>query len=232
MNPDGKVALVTGAGRGIGRAISLRLAAEGIGVVAVARSEDELVQLREQITATGGRCWIIAADLGDPQQPGRVVAEAVKLAGRLDILINNAGLAWIKPVSDISFQEWRNLFALNMDAVFLLTQAVLPIFQDQQSGQIVNIGSDASLKGIKGMSCYCASKFALRGFTLALREELKGSGIRLNLLLPGPVNTTIIAEGDHPGLIEPDDVADLVWQVIALPARTDVWEILLEPRST
>lgn len=72
-----------------------------------------------------------------------------------------------------------------MDAVFLLTQAVLPIFQDQQSGQIVNIGSDASLKGIKGMTCYCASKFALRGFTLALREELKGSGIRLNLLLPG-----------------------------------------------
>ena len=179
----------------------------------------------------GGNCWAVTADLRDPLQPERVVAEALKCAGRLDVLVNNAGAAWCKPVADTSYEQWRDLLALNLDAVFLLTRAVLPVFRARQCGQIVNIGSDAAIRGIGEMTCYCASKFALRGFTLALREELKGSGIRLNLVLPGPVNTTIIAKGDHPGMIEPQDVADLVWQVVAMPLRTDVWEILLEPKS-
>ena len=231
MSLDGKVAVVTGAGRGIGRAIALRLAEDGAGVVAVARSGDELENLQGEIVAEGGKCWTIAADLRDPLEPERVVAGAVQSAGRLDMLINNAGAAWCKGIADISIEQWRDLFALNMEAVFLLTQAALPVFKAQKSGQIVNIGSDAGIKGIGNMTCYCATKFALRGFTLALREELKGSGVRLHLIQPGPVNTTIISEGDHPGLIEPEDVAELVRHTIILPVRTDVWEILLEPKS-
>lgn len=231
MGLDGKVVLVTGAGRGIGRAIALRLAADGAGVAAVARSGKELENLRGEIAAKGGKCWAIAADLRDPLEPERVVAKAIQSAGRLDVLINNAGVAWIKGIADISIEQWRDMFALNMEAVFLLTKAALPVFKAQKSGQIVNIGSDASIKGIGAMTCYCATKFALRGFTMALREELRRTGIRLNLIMPGGVNTTIIAKGDHPGLIEPEDVADLVWQVVAMPPRTDVWEILLEPKS-
>ena len=231
MSSEGKMVLVTGAGRGIGRAIALRLAADGAGVVAVARSGGELESLRGAIAAKGGKCWTIPADLRDPLEPERVIAAAMQSAGRVDVLINNAGVAWCKGVADISIEQWRDMFALNVEAVFLLTKAVLPVFKAQKSGQIVNIGSDAGIKGIGSMTCYCATKFALRGFTMALREELRKTGIRLNLILPGPVNTTIIAKGDHPGLIEPEDVADLVWQVVALPQRTDVWEILLEPRT-
>ncbi len=224
-----KVALVTGAGRGIGRAISLRLANDGVYIAAVARSEQELNSLQVEINSQGGKCLSIVSDLRDPTEPDRIVAELMKREGRLDLLINNAGIAWAKSITDVSYEQWREMFALNMDAVFLLTRAVLPLFHRQNSGQIVNIGSDASIKGIGKMACYCSTKFALRGFTLALREELRGTGIRLNLILPGPVNTTIIGKDNHPELIQPKDVAELVRQVISLPQNTDVWEILLEP---
>jgi 3-oxoacyl-[acyl-carrier protein] reductase len=227
MSLEGKVALVTGAGRGIGRAIALRLARDGAGIVAVARSRSELEALQREIS----RCWIIAADLTDPRQPERVIAEAVKAAGRLDVLVNNAGMARFETVADTSYEHWREMFALNMEAVFLLTRAALPVFKGQGAGQTVNIGSDASLKGIGRMACYCATKFALRGFSLALREELRQTGIRINLILPGGVNTTILDNRDHPELIPPSHVAELVWQVIALAPQSDVWEILLEPKS-
>ncbi|OGV82669.1 MAG: hypothetical protein A3K19_32540 [Lentisphaerae bacterium RIFOXYB12_FULL_65_16] len=96
--------------------------------------------------------------------------------------------------------------------------------------QVLHIGSDASIKGIPGMSCYCAAKFALRGFTLALRQEFIGSGLRFNLVMPGPVNTTIISKTtDHWEYIQPEDVADVVRQLIVLPRTADVWEILVEP---
>lgn len=231
MSLKGKVALVTGAGRGIGRAICRCLAADGAGIVAAARSGEELESLCGELCATGGDCWAIEADLRDRQVCEDIVARAMDRAGRLDVLVNNAGAAWCKRLGDISYEAWRDMLALNLDAVFLLTRAVLPIFRAQKSGQIVNIGSDAGIRGIGTMTCYCASKFALRGFTLALREEIKGSGIRLNLIQPGPVNTTIISKKDRPGAIQPQDVAELVRQVVAMPPQTDVWEILLEPRS-
>jgi len=121
---------------------------------------------------------------------------------------------------------------VNLDAVFLLTRQCLPMLQRQAEGQIINIGSDASIRGIPRMACYCASKFGLRGLTIALREELKGAGVRVNLVMPGPVNTTIIADkADRWELIQPEDVAEIVWQLIALPTTADVWEILMEPKS-
>jgi 3-oxoacyl-[acyl-carrier protein] reductase len=231
MSLKGKVVLVTGAGRGIGRAICLRLAADGATIAAAARTQDELATLRQEIAAQGGECHTIAVDLRDPARAQSLVATALQQAGRLDVLVNNAGIAWCKPITETSFDEWRELQAVNVDAPFLLTREILPVFRGQGGGQIVNIGSDASIRGIGRMTCYCTSKFGLRGMTLALREELRGSGIRLNLILPGPVNTTIISKKDNPALPQPEDIAELVWQVIALPQRADVWELLVEPRS-
>ena len=230
MTVKDNVILVTGASRGIGAAIYRRLAGAGGRVIAVARTQDQLDALMAELRPHRADVMSICADLCDPTQVQRIVDTVGTQVGRLDALVNNAGVAWMKPLAETSLEAWRGLLAVNLDAVFLLTRGFMPLFREQGRGQIVNIGSDASIRGIGGMSCYCASKFALRGFTMAVREELKGSGIRVNLVMPGPVNTTIIAEtAERWELVQPEDVAEIVWQVLALPARADVWEVLVEP---
>ena len=232
MTVNDKVVLVTGAGRGIGSAICRRLGRDGAHVIATARTQAEIEEVADAIRRDGGRSTAFAADLMDPRAVELLAQQIEESVGRLDVLVNNAGVAWAKPVSDTSLAEWRSLMSLNLDAVFLLTRHCLPMLQKHAEGQIINIGSDASIRGIARMTCYCASKFALRGFTMALREELKGTGVRVNLVMPGPVNTTIIAEkADRWELIQPADVAEIVWQLIALPTTADVWEILVEPKS-
>ncbi|NCO42548.1 MAG: short-chain dehydrogenase [Armatimonadetes bacterium CG_4_10_14_0_8_um_filter_66_14] len=230
MTVRDKVILVTGAGRGIGAAICRRLAQDGARVVAAARTTAELDALTEELRPFRDDCLAVPTDLSKPADIARLAETVRREVGRLDVLINNAGIAWGKPTAEVTLEEWRQLLAVNLDAVFLLTRECLPIFQAQGSGQIVNLGSDASLRGISGRACYCASKFALRGFTMALREELKGAGIRLNLVMPGPVNTTICGgAADRWDLIQPEAVAEVVHQVIALPPTADVWEVLVEP---
>jgi len=227
-----KTILVTGAGRGIGAAICRRLAADGARVIATARSQDQLDALVDELKPARADCIAIPADLTEPGDVSALVETVREQIGGLDVLVNNAGIAWMKPIEETTFRDWRQLMALNLDAVFLLTQACLPLLRESDAGQIVNIGSDASIRGIGRMSCYCASKFALRGFTMALRQELRGSGIRLNLVMPGPVNTTIIAEtADRWELIQPEDVAAVVGQIIALPGTADVWETLIQPKG-
>ena len=230
LSAKDKVVLVTGAGRGIGAAIARRLAADRARVIAAARTTKQLDALMAELKPLRGDCLAVPTDLASEASIDNLVRVVNDEVGRLDALVNNAGVAWAKPIGEVTLEDWRALMAVNVDAVFLLTSKLLPVFHAQHNGQIVNICSDAGIRGIGGMTCYCASKFALRGFTLALREELRGSGIRTNLVLPGPVNTTIIAkEADRMDLPQPEDIADVVWQVIALPSRADVWEVLVEP---
>ena len=230
MTPPGKVVLVTGAGRGIGAAICRCLARDGARIVAAARTQDELAALVDELEPYGTDCLAVATDLSDPASIKALVVAVRNQVGRLDVLVNNAGIAWGRKVEETSLDAWRQLMAVNLDAVFLLTRDVLPLLRQSEHGQVINIGSDASIRGIPGMSCYCASKFALRGFSMALREELKGSGIRVNLVMPGPVNTTIIADkADRWDLIQPESVAELVAHLVALPPTADVWELLVEP---
>lgn len=230
MTVKDKVILVTGAGRGIGAAICRRLGRDGARVIPVARTAAEIDAVVEELRACRSDCLAVPTDLSKPEQIEQLAATIRDDVGQLDVLINNAGIAWVKPVEQITLTDWRALMSVNLDAVFLLTRELLPLFRSQGAGQIINIGSDASIRGIGRMTCYCASKFALRGFTMALREELRGSKIRVNLVMPGPVNTTIIADAaDRWELIQPEAVADLVWQLVALPPTADVWETLVQP---
>lgn len=230
MTVKDKVILVTGAGRGIGAAICRRLGRDGARVIAVARTAAEIEAVVEELRACRSDCLAVPTDLSKPEQIEQLAATIRDDVGQLDVLVNNAGIAWVKPVEQITLADWRALMSVNLDAVFLLTRELLPLFRSQGAGQIINIGSDASIRGIGRMTCYCASKFALRGFTMALREELKGSKIRVNLVMPGPVNTTIIADAaDHWEQIQPEAVAELVWQLVALPPTADVWETLVQP---
>ncbi|MBT3374327.1 MAG: SDR family oxidoreductase [Lentisphaerae bacterium] len=222
--------LITGAGRGIGAAICRTLATPDNRLIATARSLDQLEALQEELSSSCADFRCIPADLACPDDVSRLVHEVNSQAGALDVLINNAGIAWGRPLADTTLAQWRELMALNLDAVFLLTRDLLALLGESPCGQIINIGSDASIRGIRNMSCYCASKFALRGFTMALRQELAETGTRVNLVMPGPVNTTIIAKvANRTDLIQPEDVAEIVAGLIQLPRTADVWETLIEP---
>jgi 3-oxoacyl-[acyl-carrier protein] reductase len=230
MSDNPPTVLVTGAGRGIGAAICRRLAADGARIIAVARTRPELDALLTELTPHRADCVAVPTDLSKPEDITALVGEVRTRVGRLDVLVNNAGIAWGRPLGQTTLEAWRELMAIDLDAVFLLTRDFLPLLKESGRGQIINIGSDASIRGIPGMSCYCAAKFALRGFTLALRQEFIGTGLRVNLVMPGPVNTTIIAKtANRADLIQPEDVAEVVRELVVLPRRADVWEILIEP---
>jgi NADP-dependent 3-hydroxy acid dehydrogenase YdfG len=226
---DGKIALVTGAGRGIGRAVAQELARAGAVVALASRTAPELEHLASEIRAAGGSATAIPADVRDPEAVATLFA-AVDRLGPLDLLVNNAGIARVRPFLETTPEEWRDLFATNVDAVFYTTQAALSRMLPRRSGHIVSIASDAAIRGIANMAAYCATKHALLGLDRALRLELRGTGVRLTTLLPGAVSTTILGDTrPRPELLQPEDVAALVRQIVALPPNAEVQELLLEP---
>jgi 3-oxoacyl-[acyl-carrier protein] reductase len=227
---SGKVALVTGASRGIGRAIAKELAVAGAHVVGVARPSAELTELSRELADAVSAGLALPADVCDPAAVGRVFREVDERFGRVDILVNNAGVAVAEPFLNTTFETWRRVFSTNVDALFLLTQAALQRMLPAGCGDVVFIASDAAIRGIARMAPYCASKHAVLGFARALAAELGDSGIRVTTVMPGPVNTTILGKpADRVDLIQPEDVAATVCQIVTLPARAEVKEILLVP---
>jgi NAD(P)-dependent dehydrogenase (short-subunit alcohol dehydrogenase family) len=184
----GRVALVTGAGRGIGRAIAARLAADGAAVMAVARTVPEL----ESLAAETGAAWV-AADLASPSGCARAVEAAQRRFGPVDVLVNNAGIGSVgeRPLWEQDPARWRQAMALNLDAPFELTRLALPGMLERRSGRIVMVASLASLAAgvVPGMSAYAASKHGLLGLMRAVAVETAACGITCNAVLPGSVRT-------------------------------------------
>ena len=172
---DGKVALVTGGRSGIGRAVCARLRDEGARVVSVQRRRDD-----------AGEC--IQADLADPQAPAAIVAETVARAGRLDVLVNNAGVMTDSPAASLPLEDWQHSLAVNLTAPFLLIQASLPYLQ-KTGGAIVNIGSIEALAANPGHAAYCAAKAGLHGLTRAVAIDHGRDGVRCNAVAPGWIDT-------------------------------------------
>jgi NADP-dependent 3-hydroxy acid dehydrogenase YdfG len=230
---SGQVALVTGASRGIGRAIAQNLAAAGLHVVGVARPSLQLIELGDRLARAPSPGFVVPAELRDPTSVARVFQEIDEKLGRIDILVNNAGVARAEPFVETTLEGWRAVLTTNVDAVFLVTQAAIQRMLRAGHGHVVFIASDAAIRGIARMASYCASKHAVLGFARALDAELAASGIRITTLLPGPVNTTILREeADRPDLLQPDDIAATVGHVLSLPARVEVKEVLLVPHRS
>jgi NADP-dependent 3-hydroxy acid dehydrogenase YdfG len=231
---DDNIVLVTGASRGIGRAIALRFARAGADLVIAARDRDELEELGSEIQEMGHRCLIIPTDLRDPAQIQVLATQAFEQFDRIDILINNAGIGFWAPVNELTLEQYDEMFDVNMRAVFLLTQAVLPQMIARKDGHIVNIASTSSRWAYPEGTLYCASKFALLGFNEALAKELRTTGVRVTAICPGQVNSYLGGSGPktwEEDMLNGEDVAELALQAVTLPAHAIVTEMVVWPRA-
>ncbi len=224
MKLDGRVAIVTGAGRGIGRATAEMLAREGARLVLASRSADELDEGVASIENLGGLAIGVPTDVRDKAQVQRLVDATLERFGRIDVLLNNAGVARHRYVLDTSEEDWDLTFDVNVKGVFLCSQAVLPHMIARRSGKIINVASMAGLRGSAWKAAYCASKFAVIGFAESLALEVGQYGINVNTICPGPVATAMRARSypfEKPELLpQPVEVANLALFLASDDSRT------------
>ena len=214
----GRTALVTGAGRGIGAGIALALDRAGARVALVARTRDQLDQIAGQL---GNDPVVLTADLGHPTQPAEVGAAALAaFDGRLDVLVNNAGIGLRKPSDELTVDEIDQLWAVNVRSVLLLSAAVLPAMVRAGRGSVVNVSSIAGLRGAPRRAAYAATKAALDGITRSLAMEYGPQGIRANSVAPGVVATDLWT----PALAQ-DGVAEQVTELVALRRLSEASDV-------
>jgi NAD(P)-dependent dehydrogenase (short-subunit alcohol dehydrogenase family) len=189
-----RVAIVTGASQGIGRAIAVELARVGAHVVACSRRGSAVEAVAEAVRAEGRRALGIACDVGEAQQVDEVVARTVGEFGRIDLLVNNAGYRIRSPLEDLPHEEWDAMVRINLTSVFLFCQAVGRVMIRQRSGKIVNVSSVAGRSGARGMAAYAAAKAGVTVLTQSLGAEWAKHGITVNAVSPGPVETEGVLE--------------------------------------
>ncbi len=214
---SGQVALVTGASKGIGRASAVLLAQHGARVIAVARTKSKLDELKAEIGAFGGECVSIEGDVSASQTALEAVEAAQSQFGRLDILLNNAGIGSYADFLDYSVENYDEIMNTNMRSTFLFTRLSVPLMKEQGRGLILQISSQAGLRGFTREAVYCATKHAQVGFTNALRLELQPFGIKVGVICPAGVKTEFaLGKGRTPesvaasGFLEAQDVAEAV----------------------
>lgn len=250
MGPlTGLVAVVTGASSGIGRATALRLSASGATTVLVARRQDRLAELSGEIGEQGGRCTVLPADVTDPVQAEQVVADTVAEHGRLDILINNAGVMLLGPIVDAPVEEWDRMIDLNIRALLRLTRAALPHLlraaetAPRKVADIVNISSIAARTVRAGNGVYGLTKIGVNAFSESLRQELVGRYVRVSVIEPGATETElsshvrpeIMAErvkalGDIVRLTA-DDVADTINYIVTRSREVALNQVVIRPST-
>jgi len=211
MKLEGKVALVTGGSRGIGRATAVALAREGASVAVAGRSRDQLDETLGLLATPG---LAIVADVRRPDDVRAMAQKAAAALGPIDILVNNAGIARFAPVLEATVADWQAMFEVNVLGPLLCTQAVLPSMLERRRGWIINIASSSSVKGYVNQGGYCASKHALLGFAKALALETRETGVRVHCICPGGVDTDMA--GLNPSfksradLMRPEEIAQMV----------------------
>lgn len=234
MEPlSGKVAVVTGGTRGIGRAIVERLLAEGVSVAFCGRSAESVDRAVTEL-GSRGRVFGHAADVSQPGDVRRFFEAADRAFGGLDILVNNAGGAVFKKVGAMSPEDWHRNIDLNLNGPFYCSREALPRFRARGGGFIVNISSLAGKNAFSGGAAYNASKFGLNGFTEALMLDHRYDNVRVSSIMPGSVDTGFSGgpanrSGDTSWMIAPEDVAEAVILVLRMPARTMVSRVEMRP---
>ena len=217
-------AVVTGASRGIGRAVARALASKWE-IVAVARSAPELDELRREIEDAGGDCSTIELDVTD-----RAAVQHALAGIDADVLVNNAGIGIVKPLLELDAEEWRRMVAVNFDALFYVTRALLPGMVARGRGHIVNIGSLSGRGAFVGGTCYAATKHAVVGFSESLMMEVRDAVVRVSIVMPGSVDTSFSpSSGDASWKLSASDVASAVLFTLDQPDNSLVSRVELRP---
>jgi 3-oxoacyl-[acyl-carrier protein] reductase len=222
MRLKDKVAVVTGGGRGVGKAIALSLAGEGADVAVLSRTIAEIEDVAAKIRELGrqGSAWKV--DVKDETQVRETVRKVMNQYGRVDILVNNAGVVHIQPLIETSTEHWDKILSTNLTGTFLITKYVLPQMIRRKSGCIINIASEAGLKGFENFSAYCTAKFGLIGLTKALAKEMEPYHINVNAICPALVGTKMSREVKSVKewkLMQPKDIADVAVFLATSEAR-------------
>jgi 3-oxoacyl-[acyl-carrier protein] reductase len=216
---DGKVVLVTGGARGIGRGIALAFAREGAAVgVNDRRDDEELEQVVDEVRRMGRQAWALAADVSDDVAVRAMVTALLKQAGHIDILVTNAGIADISPVAEMSVEVWDRMIAVHLRGTFLCTHYVLPSMLARGEGTIITMGSQLGQIGRENWTHYCAAKGGIIAFTKALAREVGPRGIRVNCIAPGPIQTGLVSAATAPSATSQEEGASVRLQE-TLPLR-------------
>jgi len=238
MNLDlsGQSALVTGAGRGIGRAIGSALAVAGARVFLAARTTDQLESAAREIQQNGGTAVPVPTDLSKEEDIQSLFQRISDRAGGLDILVNNAGVGFFGPLVEFSSSDFDRVMQVNTKATFLCCQRALRLMIPKRKGYIINISSVVGFKGYPNQAAYTASKHAVMGLTKSLAVEAQEHGIRVSAILPGGVNTKMVADArpdlDPKILLQPEDIAHTVLYLLSLSDRAAVDQIYIRRRGS
>lgn len=224
-----KTAIVTGAGKGIGRAIALALINEGVHVGLLARTDKDLQELAAAAAKAGVRSSVALADVGDMTQVDAAIRKIKNELGGIDILINNAGTGVFGKFLELEPAQWENIIRVNLLGVYYVTRAVLPGMIERSSGDIINISSSAGQRGAPVTSAYSASKFGVMGLTESLMQEVRKHNIRVTALTPSTVATDLaidlkLTDGNPEKVMQPEDVAELIIAQLKLNRRVFIKE--------
>lgn len=240
----GKAALVTGAGSGIGAATALSLAAAGVAVVLTGRRRDKLDEVSAQIHAAGGTAFPIVSDVADEASAFAAVEDAAAALGRLDIVINSAGVNEAGGIGSLDLPAWRRVIDINLWGTIHTCKAALPHLRAIGGGDIINVSSTAGRRAAGLFASYATSKHGVNGFTESIRQELGGENIRVCVIEPGATDTDIAQSISDPqwsaaiashvtkeGAMKPSDIAKAIIFTLMLPRRANVSQILIRPTT-
>ncbi|MBI4608555.1 MAG: SDR family NAD(P)-dependent oxidoreductase [Candidatus Rokubacteria bacterium] len=233
MKLKGQVAIVTGAGRGIGRAVALAFSREGARVALASRTTAALNEVAALIRSQNGLALVAPTDVSQEPSVAALVERTLAEWGQVDILLTAAGVAAFGPVGDSKLSEWDQMMAVNLRGVYLTCRAVLAPMMARRQGTIINVVSAAAKRPIPGCAAYAASKHGVLGFSRVLAEELRAHGIRVGALVPGAVDTPLWDQipdaPDRTRMLRPQDVAEAAVLMASLPAGASLEELTLLP---
>jgi NADP-dependent 3-hydroxy acid dehydrogenase YdfG len=229
----GKVIIITGASKGIGKALAFALSGLGCKLALLARSEQELTLIKNEIKNNGGKCEVYAGDIADEDFVEASAAAVIAAFGSIDIVINNAGFGIFKTAEETTAAEWDSVFATNVKGTFLMTKAVTPIMKKSKSGHIINIASDVAKRVFAGGSLYCASKYAQDAYSMAIRKELRPFNIKVSVVYSGLVDSSFHSDPEghvsHERWLKNEDMANAIIYIASQPPHVVIDELMIHP---